>query len=136
VRCPPDAVQPAGLVCRPPLDPICDVAEVCDGREPVCPHDRVAPIGTDCGCGTCDGAGMCSCGCSYGEADCDMDGDCESCNVPPQPDPGPCGYWEITCEGRRGFRCGEYLAIPAGQPCRGTPGVCDGAGGCSPIDGP
>jgi hypothetical protein len=130
-RCPTDRVQPRDFVCRPPVDPICDLTERCDGVGVDCPRDEFAPVSTDCVCGKCDGAGMCLCGCSpYGEADCDMDGDCESCNVPPQVDPGPCAYFEITCGGPS-FRCSaDRFPIPAGEPCRGMPGVCNGMGEC------
>jgi hypothetical protein len=85
-----------------------------------------------CG-GSCDGMGACDdpcASCPYGEADCDGDGSCESsCND----FSGPCDYVPITCRGSTGGYDCDYpnrQFVPAGERCRGMPGVCDGMGMC------
>jgi len=132
--CPDDALQPPRYVCRPALDPVCDYEEVCSGVEPRCPDDGFAPMSTNCGScdGKCDGRGACfdpGC-CATGELDCDMDGTCESCNAAS----GPCDYRQVRCTGvGAGYDCGPDRFIPAGEPCRGMAGICDGAGACRPV---
>ena len=38
----------ATTVCRPAVDPKCDVPELCDGKNGACPPDVVKPAGTEC----------------------------------------------------------------------------------------
>jgi exonuclease III len=113
--------------CSPGIDcAFCDDAnscteDICDDSSgsPQCPNDPLAP-GTSCpdhvpAGGACDGAGTCDI------QGCNVDGDCDTddCTFAP---PGTCDLGSNLC--------GPLANEPAGTPCAGNTGQCDGGGAC------
>jgi hypothetical protein len=94
--------------CRPAVDPICDLAEFCDGTSPTCPANQFAPAGTECGTSggdcqdipTCNGSGVCnpnykaaSTVCRTPTAECELDATCsgDAAACPDNPIDETCG---------------------------------------------
>jgi hypothetical protein len=54
-------LRAAGSTCRPSAG-ACDIAETCDGSNPLCPDDAFLPVGTSCraGASACDATAACT----------------------------------------------------------------------------
>lgn len=131
----------AGKPCRPAVD-ACDAPETCDGASMVCPPDELAPTGTPCDDGFCNGLGTCG-ACTEGEP-CATENFCEmgtvSCatGVPVctgsgvlpdgvlcRPSAGLCDVEEV-CDGVNP-ECPADVFLPSGAVCRATAEACDDA---------
>ncbi len=93
---------------------------VCTGLQ--CAYS-LAPSGTACSAGTCDGKGNCT---SPSDGGSDGGACTEPCDVPPS----DCYLQQGFCSGAE---C-KYTALSAGTACAG--GTCDGVGTCVPCGGP
>jgi len=118
-------LQPAGSQCRPAAGP-CDVADSCDGVQPVCPMDALRPAGFPCR----PAAGIC-----------DVEETCTGASVacpgdafrPPttvcRPAAGVCDVPE-ACTGSTA-PCPDDAFLPSSTTCRAARDVCDAAETCS-----
>lgn len=97
----------AGEPCRAARD-ACDAPETCDGVSSVCPADRLAPAGTPCADGYCNGLGTC--------APCTAGGACSTGN--------PCERGATDCSTGAPV-CTAAGPAAAGTPCRPMAGACD-----------
>lgn len=94
-------LRPGGEICRP-ASGVCDVAEACDGVDPVCPEDAFASRETVCrvAAGACDEAETCS-------------GESKSC---PEDEPfrgvKVCGAEVGQCEDERARCDGVHMSCP------------------------
>jgi hypothetical protein len=80
MSCPPDQLEPSGVVCRPSQN-ACDVAEACTGTSASCPADTGLPDSD--GDGVCDAQDDCPNQSDPTQADSDGDGigdACDPCN--------------------------------------------------------
>jgi hypothetical protein len=87
-------LRPTGSTCRPSAG-ACDVAETCDGSNPLCPDDAFLPVGTSCRTGafTCDATAACT-----GQSpDCPPEAPAPKGTVC-RPAAGPCDVAEV-CDG-------------------------------------
>jgi len=145
--CPPDAVGPAGTLCRAATG-TCDVEERCDGGSPRCPADVVVLNGMSCDDGLfCDGSDSCRNGtCVHAGDPCAGGPDCaRSCNEAAHnclAAPGtPCASDGNVCTDDRcnGVGACQHLAnagpcddgnpctrddVCLGGACSGTPPIC------------
>jgi parallel beta-helix repeat protein len=123
-------VADAGTLCRPAAGP-CDVPEVCDGIELLCPEDdTLVPAGVECrpAAGACDVAETCN-GVS---AACPADALAPSTTVC-HPSTGVCDPAE-SCTGSSAACPADAFAPPT-TTCRASTGVCDPAESCTGFSG-
>src|SRR5438034_651829 len=124
--CPPDALSPAGAVCRAAAAGGCDVAETCDGSSVSCPTDAFLPSSTVCraSAGVCDVAENCT-GTS---ATCPTNLFLPSSTVC-RPSAGVCDGAE-NCTGTSAT-CPADTFLSSSTVCRAAVDVCDAAEKCT-----
>jgi cysteine-rich repeat protein len=112
----------AGATCRVAVDPICDVAETCDGVSTSCPPNGFAPTGTPCA----DEGSVCTVDACNG-------GVCQhtpgNAGLECRAAAGVCDVAE-SCTGSSGT-CPFDAQVPSGTSCRASTGVCDPAETCN-----
>ncbi len=111
--CVGDGALARGEPCRSTRD-ACDAPESCDGESVLCPPDMLAPAGTPCSEGYCNGLGSCG-ACTVGAA-CSLGGD-------------PCQLGQTDCATGAPVCVAAGPAL-AGTPCRASAGECDIAESC------
>jgi hypothetical protein len=123
--CPVDAVQPAGVVCRPATD-VCDAAETCTGTGSACPGDVLQAAGTVCraAAGACDVAESCTGASPACPADTKSTALCRVAA-------GACDV-EEACDGFSND-CPQDALAPSTTECRPTAGECDLAELCTGV---
>ncbi len=134
-----------GEPCRGARD-ACDAPETCDGTSTSCPADRLAPAGTPCADGYCNGLGTCA-PCTAGSA-CSTGNPCErdttdcrtgapvctaagpaAAGTSCRPSAGPCDV-EEACDGTS-MVCPADVFEPMATLCRGGAAACDVAERCT-----